>query len=229
MSTLATIQSNYIPWKGYFDLIDKADVFVFLDNVQYTKNSWRNRNKIKTPLGAKWLTIPVSLTHHDMISRDVRVADPNWAEAHWNKIELNYQSAPFFNEYKEVIKNAYDEMKDLEFLCDINHHFIRFFCNILNIETPLMPVSHYTLEGDRNERLVSLCQQNECDTYLSGPAAQVYIDEALFNTHGIKVEYMNYGPYPEYEQLYPPFTHEVSILDLLLHTGYNAKKHMESL
>ena len=92
-----------------------------------------------------------------------------------------------------------------------------------------MPVSHYTLEGDRNERLISLCQQNECDTYLSGPAAQVYIDEALFNTHGIKVEYMNYGPYPEYEQLYPPFTHEVSILDLLLHTGYNAKKHMESL
>ena len=229
MSILATVQSNYIPWKGYFDLINKADIFVFRDDVQYTKDSWRNRNRIITANGPIWLTIPVRLEHHDQISSDIKIADPDWAEKHWRRIDQHYRTASYFSMYKDAVKDVYEKTRKMEYLCSINHEFIRFFCYALSIETPLMPISNYQLSGDRNEKLIDLCRQANCNTYLSGPTAKVYIDNELFEKNGIKVEYMQYGPYPEYKQSYTPFNHEVSILDLFFHTGSDARKYMEPI
>ena len=227
-SRLAVVQSNYIPWKGYFDLINSVDEFILYDDAQYTRRDWRNRNRIKTRDGPRWLTIPVEVKskYHQSI-RDVRTSDPNWARRHWESIRHNYARARYFREYEKVLSGLY--LGPLSHsLSDINRMFIEAVCAQLGIKTKISWSSEYVLSDGRNDRLVALCQQAGATHYLSGPSARGYLDEKLFAAFGISVSYADYSGYQEYPQLFPPFEHAVSILDLLLNVGADAKRYMKS-
>lgn len=227
---IAIIQSNYIPWKGYFDIINMVDEFVLLDTVQYTNRGWRNRNLIKTPKGNEWLTIPLHVKGartKKLQIRDMTVADPKWASKHWGKIAANYKNSPFFHDLKELFRNTYKSISDIH-LSSINHTFIKLICKILNIETKITLSHDYHLSSEKNLLLLELCKKAGANTYLSGPAAHNYLDVNLFTENGVEVEWINYDDYPEYHQLYPPFDHKVSIIDLIFNEGYNAKNFMRS-
>ncbi|EJF53625.1 WbqC-like protein [Saprospira grandis DSM 2844] len=222
-------QSNYIPWKGYFEAIAQADVFVLYDCVQYTKNDWRNRNRIKTAQGLQWLTIPVRQKQLKQRIADTQVAQANWAKKHWNSWQTHYAKAPFFKQYAPQIKALYLE-EDSPFLSQINKRFILWALNELQIQTKVLESVHFDLQKqDPSLRLIELLQQIDAQHYLSGPAAKAYIHEEAFEAANIKLEYLNYGPYPTYEQLYPPFSDAVSILDLFFHLGPAAKQFFRSI
>jgi hypothetical protein len=226
--TIAITQSNYIPWKGYFDVINSVDEFVLYDDVQYTRRDWRNRNQIKTPDGPLWLTIPVQVKgKFSQPIKDVRVSDRSWAQTHWRAIVQNYARTPYFAEYREVFERAYLTL-DTDFLSEINYRFLVTVCSILGIRTPITWSMDYRLEPGRTERLVSICKQAGARHYVSGPAAQAYLDETLFHAEGIEVWWADYQGYPEYRQRFPPFEHTVSILDLLFNEGPQARHYLKS-
>lgn len=219
---LAILQSNYIPWKGYFDIISSVDEFIFYDEVQYTKNDWRNRNKIKTPAGSAWITIPVRQEHLDQRILDTKVVLPNWAEKHWKTLSLNYAKAPYFKMFREPLEDFYTSTTLSHYLSEINIGAIRLINSLLGINTKLSSSSDYTLPEGKTERLVSLCKQAGASVYLSGPAAKDYLQEDRFKQEKIEVEWKDYSGYREYPQLFPPFTHAVSVLDLMFNTGPDA-------
>ena len=224
---VAILQSNYIPWKGYFDIIAMVDEFIFLDEVQFTKNDWRNRNKIKGPSGPVWLTIPV---RHESLSQkiqDTQIASRNWSKKHWNAISLYYSRAKAFNEYKDIFESLYKGITT-NYLSEVNYIFIATICNILQIKTKLNWSNNFNLSPERSERLVDLCKQAKATHYLTGPSAKNYLNHELFEQENIELEFMNYGAYPEYSQLYGPFIHEVSIIDLIFNEGPDAINYMKS-
>jgi hypothetical protein len=225
---VAVVQSNYIPWKGYFDLINLVDEFVLYDDRQYTRRDWRNRNRIKTPQGSQWLTIPVEVKgrYHQRID-ETRIDDPMWAERHWKTLSHTYASAPHFAEYAEVFEALYRNARD-PLLSNVNRTFLEAVCELLGIGTTLSWSSDYDVQGTKLERLLDLCRATGTTAYLSGPSAREYIDESRFEEAGIALEYMDYSGYPEYSQLHPPFDHEVTILDLLFSTGQDATRFMKS-
>jgi hypothetical protein len=226
---LAIVQSNYIPWKGYFDLIASVDEFVLYDDVQFTRRDWRNRNRIKTANGPQWLTIPVEAKgkYHQRI-RDVAVSDAGWASTHWRTLHHHYARAACFREVQPLVQRWYERAGDLRMLTDINEHFLRAVCGVLEIGTTIRRSSDFTLAEGRSERLLDICRQAGATTYLSGPSARDYLDEAVFDAAGVKVEWMDYGGYREYPQLHPPFEHGVTILDLLFNTGSAARGFLKS-
>lgn len=224
MKKIAILQSNYIPWKGYFDIIKKVDEFIFYDDVQYTKNDWRNRNKIKTPNGPAWITIPVRQESLNQKISETKVSQDNWAEKHWKTISLNYCRTPFFNVYKGRLEQFYGEIKT-PYLSEINRTAIALMNSFLQIDTKLSLSTDYKLIEGKNERLVDLILQAGGTHYLSGPSAKDYIIESLFNEAGITIEWMDYSNYPEYPQMHPPFTHAVSVIDLIMNTGPEASNY----
>lgn len=224
---VAILQSSYIPWKGYFDIINSVDEFILYDDVQYTARDWRNRNRVKTAQGLLWLTIPVRQASRHQRLRETQVTDPRWRRRHWLTWQTNYARAPRFREYREWLEALYlgsDETR----LSEINASFIRAICTVLGIRTRLSWSSDYRLTEGRTERLVDLCRQAGATVYLSGPAAQAYVRPELFAEAGIALCWMRYDGYPEYPQLHGPFEHRVSILDLLLNTGAEAPAYMLS-
>jgi hypothetical protein len=222
---IAIVQSNYIPWKGYFDLIASVDEFVLYDDAQYTKRDWRNRNRIKTSQGLVWLTIPVLVRgRFDQRVRDAVAADPRWREKHWRTVRACYRKAPFFAHYEGALEALFAGVEDE--LSAINLHFLSGLCRLLNIPAHLTQSMDYTLDHERTARLVSICRQAGASEYLSGPAARTYLDERQFREAGITLIYADYSGYPEYAQLYPPFEHRVSVIDLLVHTGPDASRFM---
>jgi hypothetical protein len=223
---IAILQSNYIPWKGYFDLINMVDEFILYDDVQYTKRDWRNRNRIKTPTNSMWLTIPVRQNNPQKI-KDTVVSYPNWNREHWKTIVQNYSQARYFSTFKDLFEKLYLDSSE-QFLSQINYRFISTICEILGIITKLSWSTEYQLTEGRTERLVDLCKQARATEYISGPAAQAYLNEETFKREGISVRYIDYSGYPEYAQLYPPFDHKVSILDLIFNTGPKASTYMKS-
>jgi hypothetical protein len=225
---VAIVQSNYIPWKGYFDLINMVDEFILLDDVQYTRRDWRNRNLIKTPTGPMWLTIPVDVKgkYFQRIDKTL-ISDPKWRERHWQSIVHNYARAPHFREYRELFEGAYRGAQE-RFLSQINYRFLTTICSLLGIKTRLTWSSEFPHAEEKTERLISLCKAVGGTEYLSGPAAKGYIDEELFRTEGITLRYMDYSGYLEYSQLFPPFEHRVSIIDLIFNTGAEASRYMKS-
>jgi len=228
MKKIAIVQSNYIPWKGYFDLINMADEFVLFDDVQFTRRDWRNRNKIKTPQGLKWLSIPIDIKGKFFQKvNEARVANNDWSVNHWQTIKQFYANTPYFKDYKDLFENFYMNNQE-EQLSVINARLIEIVNSILGIGTKITWSSDYELVEGRTEKLLSICQQAGADFYLSGPAARDYLDESLAQEMGIKVIWMNYLGYPEYSQLHPPFEHGVSILDLIFNAGPRAKNLMKS-
>jgi hypothetical protein len=225
---VAIVQSNYIPWKGYFDLINLVDEFILFDDMQYTRRDWRNRNLIKTRPGLKWLTIPVAVKGNFFQKiKDTRVSDPGWGRTHWESIVHNYSKANHFAAFREVFESLYLGSQE-SFLSQINYAFLTAICKILGIETRITWCDDYESVEGKTERLVSICKQAGATTYISGPAARDYIDEGLFNYADISLEYMDYSAYPEYRQLFPPFEHGVSVIDLIFNEGPDAPKFMKS-
>lgn len=224
---IAILQSNYIPWKGYFDLINLVDEFILYDDVQFTKNDWRNRNIIKTPSGLKWLTIPVYNKSLSQTIMETTVADSRWTHKHYKSIVANYSRASYFHIYQEFFEDLYLGCTE-HYLSRINYRFLRAICKILGINTTLSWSMDYHVAGEKTERLVDLCLQSCARTYLSGPAARNYIKAELFKEAGIELCYMDYSCYPEYHQLFGPFEHGVSIIDLIFNEGPEAPKYMKS-
>lgn len=227
MKKIAILQSNYIPWKGYFDIINMVDEFILYDEVQYTKNDWRNRNKIKTSQSTQWITIPVRQEHLEQKIKDTKITDKKWQIKHWRAISQNYAKTKYFKEYKDIFENLYLTC-DEEYLSEINYKFITTINQILGIQTKIRWSSEFELFDGQTEKLLGICKQCNADIYLSGPAAKDYFDEELANKENIKVEWMDYSGYPEYSQLFAPFEHGVSILDLIFNEGPNTTKFMKS-
>jgi hypothetical protein len=225
---VAILQSNYIPWKGYFDLINMVDEFILYDDMQYTRRDWRNRNKIRTREGSIWLTIPVEVKgKYFQTIRETRISEPNWNRKHWASIQHSYAKAPFFGEYRELFEGLYNDSTD-EYLSPVNHRFVTAICKLLGITTKISWSMDYTLVDGKTERLVDLCRQAGGTEYISGPAARDYIVDSMFEDAGIKLSYIDYCGYPEYHQISEPFDHYVSILDLLFNTGPAAREYMKS-
>lgn len=228
MTRVAITQSNYIPWKGYFDMINSVDVLVLYDDVQYTRRDWRNRNKLKTGIGPQWLTIPVVVKgKYFQKINEVKVQGTSWRLDHWNSFYHNYSKCEYFKDYSEMLKLALLEDDDIS-LSSINKKLINLVCTILGITTKIIDSSEFDLIEGKNERLVNLCKQIGADTYFSGPAAKSYIDENIFSNAGVEVSWMDYSDYPEYKQLYPPFCHEVTVWDLIFNAGLEAGHYMKS-
>lgn len=218
MKKVVILQSNYIPWKGYFDLINDADLFIFYDDVQYTKNDWRNRNKIVTPNGLRWLTIPTGIDAHRLIC-EVTLHDPSWQTKHWETIRQNYARSPFFKFYRPFFEEIY-RGKAWTSLSELNQHLIKSISrDLLKIQTAFDDSRNYVLQGHRLERLLDLTKQSGASHYISGPAAKSYIDEAEFTAIDVALQWKDYNGYPEYAQGPLPFEHGVSILDTLFNVG----------
>ena len=228
MKRVAILQSNYIPWKGYFDLINIADEFILYDDMQYTKRDWRNRNKIQTPNGLQWLSIPVMVKgkYFQKIS-NTKISDNSWGKKHWAVLKQNYSKAAYFKVYKDIFEELYLNNKD-EYLSQVNYKFICAIKQILGISTKVRWSSDFDLADGQSEKLLGICKDCDADIYLSGPAAKDYLDENIFMRNKIKIEWMTYNNYPEYKQLFEPFDHGVTILDLIFNEGENATKFMKS-
>ena len=223
---IAIIQSSYIPWKGYFDLIRSVDEFVLYDDAQFTRRDWRNRNRIKTADGLKWLTVPVEMKgKYGQAIKDTRISDPSWGEKHWKSLVQAYSNAPCFSQCAARIEEVYQDASD-EALSQINYRFLAAICGILGIDTKITWSMDYAATSRKSDRVLDICRQAGATEYLSGPSARAYLDESLFEEAGIDVIWMEYDGYPEYDQLHPPFEHHVTALDLIFHTGTNAPDHM---
>jgi WbqC-like protein family len=226
--SVAILQSNYIPWKGYFDVINMVDEFILFDSAQYTRRDWRNRNRIKTRTGPAWLTIPVVVKGRYLQAiQETEIEDPSWNEHHWKTLVHNYARATHFGAYRDRFEELYLDCKET-LLSQINYRFLVGICEILGIKTRFSWSAEYPEIEGKTERLVGWCKQLKATEYLSGPAAKGYIDESLFVEAGIALRYMDYSGYPEYAQLYPPFDHTISIIDLIFNEGPNATRYMKS-
>lgn len=218
------IQSNFLPWRGYFDFIREVDLFILHDDLQYTKGDWRNRNKIKTPQGARWITVPVHYHQTDQLIEETTIDDSKpWARSMLNKIRNSYQNAPHFELYFSELNNLL--LKSAASISDLNLRLINWVCAHLEIDTPVTFSREYHPQGAKTERLISILEQVNASTYLSGPAAKAYLEPELFEQAGIHLEYKVYD-YPEYEQLYPPFDPAVSVIDLLFMMGKESRNYL---
>lgn len=222
---VAIIQSNYIPWKGYFDIINMVDEFIIYDDCQYTKNDWRNRNKIKNRAGLQWLTIPVKYSFPQLI-KDTVISDDGWNRKHWKTIVQNYSKSRYFEDYKDIFEELYLGT-DEKYLSLINYRFISKICDILGINTKISWSMNYNLVEGKTDRLIDLCKQTCASEYISGPAAKRYIEDEMFVNAGIKLSYVDYSGYKEYNQMHFPFEHGVTILDLIFNEGINAPLFMK--
>lgn len=228
MKKIAILQSNYIPWKGYFDIIASVDEFVLYDDMQYTRRDWRNRNQIKTAQGLQWLSVPVLVKgkYHQTINDTEIDSSVNWASNHWKAFVQNYRRAPYFSEIGEWLEPLYLGVS-YGHLSKLNESFITAICDYLGIETIITNSSNYSLPAGRTERLASICQQAGATEYVSGPAARQYIEEKIFSNADISLTWFDYDGYVPYPQLWGSFEHRVTILDMLFNCGRDALRYMK--
>lgn len=225
MKKVVVLQSNYIPWKGYFDLIHDADVFIFYDDVQFTKNDWRNRNKIKCPQGTQWLSIPVGTEKNRHIC-EVTLNEKNWQKTHWETIRQQYGKCEYFSRYQPFFEQIFLHTEWTN-LSSLNQQLIKKISSqILCIETEFGDSRAFELTGQKQDRLLDLLKQTKATHYISGPAAKSYIDEFAFDAAGINLIWKDYAGYPEYNQKHAPFEHGVSILDLIFNEGPNSSRYI---
>jgi hypothetical protein len=223
---VGVIQSNYIPWRGYFDFIDSVDLFVIYDDVQYSTGSWRNRNQLKTQTGLKWLTVPVK-TNLGLAIDEVLIGRTNkpWQDAHRQQLKESLGCAPFFRDAITIWEEGI-AASDLT-ISELNIRLIKLICAYLKITTPIVMSRDYSVIGTKTERLINLLKKLGATAYLSGSIAQNYLDENLFREHGISLEYKTYD-YVPYPQLWGEFVGTVSVLDLIANTGQDARQFLRS-
>lgn len=221
-------QSNYIPWKGYFDAIAIADYFVIFDEMQYTRRDWRNRNKIKTAQGLQWLTVPVEVKgkFFQKIS-DTCIAEKDWAEKHFRSIQHAYAKSPCFQEMKPMVHEWYNEAAKKTTITEVNMVFLKGIAHWLALPTVFLQSKDFDLMEDKTERLVHICKELKATDYYTGGAAKAYMNEEAFADENISVHYFDYSGYPEYPQLHGAFEHGVTILDMLFNLGSNVGEYMK--
>ena len=213
---VAIHQPQYMPWIGYFDKIDKADVFVILDNVQYKKNEWQNRNRIKTVNGWQWLTVPVLYKFSEKIN-EVKINNrSNWQRKHMQALTTNYAKSPMFAQYKQPIEDILSG--NYEYLSQINIALIKYFIDVLGIDTRVFIASEFDLTEEPTGRLIDICKATNSNTYLSGKDGINYLSIGKFEEYGIKIIFQDFKP-PVYNQLYHDFEPGLSIIDLLFNYG----------
>lgn len=219
---LIITQSNYIPWKGFFDSMAQVDMIVLYDDMQYTKRDWRNRNLIKTPQGQKWLSIPVEVKgKYFQKINETKISDKNWVNDHLYQLKQHYRTAKCYNEVIDWVENLYENCQ-FEFLSEVNRYFIENINKYLGIKVEIIESKRFELVEDKTQRLVNICKELGATDYYSGPAAKVYMDETIFQKENIRLNYFDYSGYKEYEQLYGDFVHGVSIFDVIFHNGSNS-------
>lgn len=229
--TIVILQSNYIPWKGYFDLIAVADEFLLFDEVQFTKNDWRNRNRVVLDGKLHWLTVPVRTAgQFGQAIETVEVSNHDWSRAHWETLQQAYRRAPFFKSIGPPLEEAYRAASGYTRLSEINEHFLRTLASLLDISTPIMPAGIVPRTShDPTERLLEICRARGATAYVTGPAARSYLDESAFGRAGVALIYADYAGYPVYAQGRQPFEHGVSIVDLLMQCGAQARNHLKAV
>ena len=226
MKKIAIVQSNYVPWKGYFDLIAAVDEFIIYDDMQYTRRDWRNRNQIKTPQGAQWLTVPVLVKgKYDQKIRETEIDGTDWAAAHWKALVQNYKRSPHFESVAAWLEPIYVG-ESFSHISVLNRRLIEQVCFYLGIKTIITRSWDYTLAEGKTERLAELCRQAGGTEYISGLAAKDYVEEQVFTDLNIKLTWFDYAGYPEYPQQWGGFVHSVTILDLLFNCGPDAHQYM---
>ncbi len=226
MKKVAILQSNYIPWKGYFDMIAAVDEFILYDDMQYTRRDWRNRNQIKTPQGAQWLTVPVLVKgkYHQKI-RETEIDGADWAAAHWKALVQNYKRTPHFESVAAWLEPIYVG-ESFTHISELNRRLIEKVCAYLGINTKITNSWDYILAEGKTERLAQLCRQAGGTEYVSGPAAKDYVEAQVFSDLNIKLTWFDYAGYPEYPQQWGDFIHGVTILDLLFNCGPHVHQFM---
>lgn len=220
------IQSSYVPWRGYFDFIRSVDLFVFYDDVAYSKGSWRNRNQVKTAQGLKWLTVPVNVHSGETIDAvTIATGGKDWRQAHEGLIRQSLSDAPYCGDALEIWRQAV--AAGHSHLSPLNQGFIRAACAYLGIATPIINSRDIPVGGRSTERLINMLQALGADRYLSGPSADAYLDKGMFAKAGIQLEYKTYA-YAPYPQSWGEFAGNVAILDLIAHVGPQAHQHLAS-
>jgi len=211
-------QPEHTPWLGFFDKIRQADTFVILDNVQFRKNYFQNRNRIRTQQGWTWLTVPVLAKGKlGQLIQDTQINNAvNWQSKVWKSIFYAYNKAPFFDQHSSFLKQVYD--KPWTHLADLNEEIIRYISHGLGIQVKIIRASTLSSTGKGTDLLLEICHKLEADTYLSGISGKDYLEETKFAEQGIKVIYQEFY-HPIYKQLYEPFIPGMSIIDLLFNHG----------
>src|SRR3954447_25250294 len=223
---ICVVQSCYVPWKGFFDLIGQCDEYVVFDRAQYVKRHWHNRNRIKTANGLEWLTIPVvSKGRFEQPIDEVEIEKP-WAEKHWRALELAYKRSPFFELHAPAIRGWYETADGKKLLTEVNAVFLRGISEKLGLKTRITRDTLYPAHGVKTERLLAIARAAGAGRYLSGPSAKAYLDEQAFRAAGILPEWMSYEVYPEYPHLHGPFEHGDSVLDLMFNTVPEAPRYL---
>ena len=220
---LSAHQPQYLPWLGYFHKMYHSDIFVFLDNVQYKKREYQNRNCIRTASGTMWLTVPVlkEAEPYPNISA-VRIDNSReWRKKHWMTIRTNYGHAPFFKQYSGFFEELYG--MEWKMLADLNMHIIEHIARLLGINKPIFLESQLNIATDKTSRLVDICRSMKADSYLSGIGGRDYLDEKQFELNGIKLIYQDFK-HPQYKQCHEPFISCASIIDLLFNCGDESLK-----
>ncbi|EIS3745144.1 WbqC family protein [Aeromonas hydrophila] len=227
MKKVAILQSNYIPWRGYFDIIASVDEFVLYDDMQFTKRDWRNRNKIKTPQGPQWVTVPVIVKgRYEQKIKDTVIDGVSWADVHYKYFFQNYKRAAYFDDVMNLLYPFYIDKK-FTHISQLNKSIIEAICKYLDISTKISTSMDYNLVDGKTERLVDLCQKVGAEEYVSGPSARCYIDSKVFEDAGIGIKWFDYEGYREYPQLWGAFEPHVSIVDLLFNCGPSSVSYMK--
>ena len=218
---IAICQPTYLPWLGYFDLMDQVDAFVLLDTVQFEKQSWQQRNRIKTPTGLQWLTVPVAFRGRlEQKIREVEIRDVEFRQKHLRAIELNYARAPFFERYFSALSTILRGIDVKARLSDLNRQLIQWFAGVLGIRTPMLLASSLSLQGRRTQLLAEICNQLGAGQYFSpiGSAEYLLNELDILTNANVETYFHNYD-HPRYAQQFPPFLAFASVLDLIFNEG----------
>jgi WbqC-like protein len=229
--SIVILQSNYLPWKGYFDLMASVDEFLIFDEVQYTRRDWRNRNRIVVQGKVQWLTIPVRTKgqYLEAIER-IEIDGHDWAPKHWETIRHAYKRADFFAQYESTLQDAYERAAKLALLTEVNELFLRRLSEIIDLNKPLLRTSAAPRTSEQpTDRLVEICMARDATEYVSGPAARSYIEREKFAAAGVRLRYAQYPEYPRYDQRSETFEHGVSLIDVIMRCGPEARCHLKSL
>lgn len=226
---IAISQSNYLPWKGYFDLIQSVDEFVFFDEVQFTRRDWRNRNVIRNLNKKNWITVPVkNKGNYKEIISNIEVYNNNWKNSHLDLIKQCYSKSEHFEEIYNFFSGCYSNI-DTDKLSEINKSIIIKICNFLNFNTPFVDSKNIDKTKNKisaSERLLEICISRKANIYVSGSAAKNYLDEKLFNKNGVEVNWFDYGNSKVYKQPFKDFYENLSIVDCLMNCGKDKDKFL---
>ena len=223
------LQPNYIPWIGYFEIIKSSDIFIFLDDVQYTKRDWRNRNFININNKKYLLTIPVNTKgkFHQKIN-EVKLANQKFKEKHLEIIRQNYKKTRYFDEFFYILNKTYNKYSE-DYLSEFNINLIKVISNYLKIETKFMKSSDFKIELKSNEKLIELCKKVNCKIYLSGIKARNYLNEKKFIEANIKLKIVKYKQQKIYKNQINKFIPKLSIIDLIFNEGPNSINYLQDL